>query len=77
MLSVKQGGIKYHFLSLWYNLTKDWTQVSRTTGENHATGCINKLNQYLLMGISSISSTITRIIPQSVNSVCLQIIIIG
>ena len=25
MLSVKQGGIKYHFLSLWYDLTKDWT----------------------------------------------------
>ena len=21
MLSVKQGGIKYHFLSLWYDLT--------------------------------------------------------
>ena len=27
MLSVKQGGIKYHFLSLWYELTGDWTQV--------------------------------------------------
>ena len=23
MLSVKQGGIKYHFLSLWYDLTWD------------------------------------------------------
>ena len=23
MLSVKQGGIKYHFLSLWYNATWD------------------------------------------------------
>ena len=29
MLSVKQGGIKYHFLSLWYDLTRDWTPVSR------------------------------------------------
>ena len=29
MLSVKQGGIKYHFLSLWYDSTWDWTQVSR------------------------------------------------
>ena len=25
MLSVKQGGIKYHFLSLWYDRTWDWT----------------------------------------------------
>ena len=23
MLSVKQGGIKYHFLSLWYDSTRD------------------------------------------------------
>ena len=30
MLSGKQGGIKYHFLSLWY----DWTQVSRAIGEH-------------------------------------------
>ena len=34
MLSVKQGGIKYHFLSLWYDSTWDWTQVSRTIGEH-------------------------------------------
>ena len=27
MLSVKQGGIKYHFLSVWYNSTWDWTQA--------------------------------------------------
>ena len=33
MLSVKQGGIKYHFLSLWYDSTWDWTQVSRAIGE--------------------------------------------
>ena len=25
MPSVKQGGIKYHFLSLWYDSTWDWT----------------------------------------------------
>ena len=37
MLSVKQGSIKYHFLSLWYDSTWDWTQVSRAIGEysNH------------------------------------------
>ena len=27
-LSVKQGGIKYHFKSLWYNPTWDWAQIS-------------------------------------------------
>ena len=39
MLSVKQGGVKYHFLSLWYDSTWDWTQVSRAIGEdsNHFT----------------------------------------
>ena len=31
MLSVRQGDIKYHFLSLWYDSTWDWTPVSRTT----------------------------------------------
>ena len=29
MLSVKQGGIKNHFLILWYDSTWDWTQASR------------------------------------------------
>ena len=33
-LSVKQGGIKCHFLSLWYDTTWDWTQVSQVNGEN-------------------------------------------
>ena len=33
MLSVKQGGIKHHFLSLWYDSTWDWTQVSRAIGQ--------------------------------------------
>ena len=37
MLSVKQGSIKYHFLSFWYDSTWDWTQVSWVIGEfsNH------------------------------------------
>ena len=34
MQSVKQGGIKYHFLSLWYDSTWHWTQVSRAIGEH-------------------------------------------
>ena len=33
MQSVKQGGIMYHFLSLWYESTRDWTQVYRDIGE--------------------------------------------
>ena len=37
MLSVKQRGIKYHFLSLWYVSTSDWTPLSRTTGEHTTT----------------------------------------
>ena len=34
MLSIKQGGIKYDFLSLWYDPMWDWTPVSRTIGEH-------------------------------------------
>ena len=34
MLSVKQGGIKYRFLSLSYDSTWDWTPVSRNFGEH-------------------------------------------
>ena len=35
MLSVKYGGIKYHFLSLWYNSTWNWTSVSRAYCEHY------------------------------------------
>ena len=41
MLSIKQGGIKYHFKSLWYDATWDWTQVSRTISE-HSIHLANK-----------------------------------
>ena len=34
MLSVEQDSIKYHFLSLWYDSTWDWTQISRTIGKH-------------------------------------------
>ena len=34
MLSAKQGSIKYHFFSLWYDSSWDWTQVSGTIGEH-------------------------------------------
>ena len=39
-LSVKQASIKYHFLSLWYDSTWDWTSVSQTIGE-HSTQSAN------------------------------------
>ena len=34
MLSVKQDSIKYYFLSLWYDSTWDWTQLSRAISEH-------------------------------------------
>ena len=34
MLSVQQRGIKYHFLSLWYDLTCDWTLAFQTIGKH-------------------------------------------
>ena len=37
MLSVKQGGIKYHFLRFWYDSTWDWTPVARAIGEHSTT----------------------------------------
>ena len=47
LLSVKQGGIKYHFFkSLWYDATWDWTQVSRTIGE-HSTHYANEPVQWV------------------------------
>ena len=33
LVSVKQGGIKYHFKNLCYDATWEWTQVSWTIGE--------------------------------------------
>ena len=45
MLSVKQGGIKYHFLSLWYDLTWDWTPVSRTIGEHSPVVKVDESNE--------------------------------
>ena len=44
MLSIKQGSIKYHFLSFWYESTWDWTLISWAIGKhsNHyANGSVN------------------------------------
>ena len=43
MLSVKQGGINKHFLSLWYDSTWDWTPVSGAFGE-HLSFFVNDYN---------------------------------
>ena len=40
MLSVKQGDIRYHFLSFWYDSTWDWNPVTWTIGE-HSTHSAN------------------------------------
>ena len=34
MLSVKQGGIKHHFLSLWCDPPRNWTMTSRNSNEH-------------------------------------------
>ena len=47
LLGVKQGGINYHFFSLWYNSILDWSPISRAFGEHSthsANVCINKWN---------------------------------
>ena len=46
VLGAKQGGIKYHFLSLWYDSTWDWTPVSRIIGEFF-------LLQFLFLNVST------------------------
>ena len=38
VLSAKQSGIKYHFLSLWYDSSRDWIPVSRTISEHYSLG---------------------------------------
>ena len=55
MLSVKQGGIKYHFLSLWYDSTWDWTPVCRAIGEPFGqwTGEIYNINLINMTEISA------------------------
>ena len=45
LLSFKKGGVNYHFLSLWYDLTRDWTQVSRTISESSTDYANEQLNK--------------------------------
>ena len=34
MHDIKKSGIKYQFLSLWYDSTWNWTEVSLAIGEH-------------------------------------------
>ena len=47
MLSVKQGGIKYHILSLWYDSTKNWTSVYQVIGEYSTNSNFGQLYIYI------------------------------
>ena len=47
VLSAKQGGIMYHFLSLLYDSTWDWIPVSRTIGE-HSTHSVNDVDTFYI-----------------------------
>ena len=53
MMIVKQSGIMYHFLSLWYDSTWNWTPISRTIDEH-----------YNIMTFTIIISTIFLIVDQ-------------
>ena len=52
MLSVKQDGIKYHFFSLWYDTTWDWTSVSQTIGKQSSHWANWEMNKKKIMSES-------------------------
>ena len=60
MLSIKQGGIKYHFLSFRNDSTWDWTPLSRTIGEHSS-----HLTNDLIVPVS---------VPYMSGKICLKII---
>ena len=66
MLSVKQGGIKYHFLGLWYDSNWDWTLVSWTIDEHCL--IIGKLN-YSYSGYDTKLYLIVRLQSWSLGNV--------
>ena len=53
VLTVKLGGIKYHFLSLRYDSTGDWTQVTRATGERTSHFANDPVNIFFVSGVST------------------------
>ena len=69
MLSVKQGGIKHHFLSFWYESTWDWTLVSRAIGKHsnhHANNrLIGLVGRVFTNGTENLGSIPCRVIPKT------------
>ena len=57
MVSVKQGGNKYYFLSLWYHSTWDWTPAS---GPLANTSLIRPMAQLIVIVVALISFNIIR-----------------
>ena len=67
LLSVKPESIKYHFLSLWYDVTCDWTQVSRTIAEHYTPRPISQKpynSHYYSLHFSSFINTYFLILRQ-------------
>ena len=63
MLSVKQGGTKYHFLSFWYDSTWGWTLVSPNIGEHSthlANGPVKQEVLYLRKGCLVIQGAVEK-----------------
>ena len=74
MLSIKQGGIKYHFLSLWYDSTWDWTQVSRAIGEhsNHNANVRYTYQHYSIIKIFSAVFFFYKCVEQNVSEMMIK-----
>ena len=68
MPSVKQGSIKYHFLSLWYASTRGWTQVSRAFGE-HSNRLIGPVGRVITNDPGDLGSIPGRVIPKILKMV--------
>ena len=71
MLSVKQSSIKYHFLSLWYDSTWDWTQLSRAIDEhsNHYANdrLIGLVDRVFANGPGDLGSIPGTVIPKTLK----------
>ena len=72
-LSVKQGGIKYHFLSLWYESTWDWTLLSWTISK-HSTHYANIIIILILTSFSN-QLCFTAWVTASLLWSCLSILV--
>ena len=73
MLSVKQGGIKYHFLNLWYDSTWDWTRDFRAIGKNsnsyantlHKLVCKSLMNRFLSVYLAASITAMQRVLYEN------------